>query len=278
MPLRDDSCASHAAPTLSSTSMNDPAYMLKVVLKAVALPPIGLLLVAFTALLLVRRRELGRWIAILCIACVVALSTPLASSALVRWLDASPAFDPQAPSSAQAIVVLGGGTRKDAAEYGGETLGRLSLERVRYAARLARMTRLPILLSGGSASGATVEASLMRDTMIDEYGIVPRWIEATSRNTYENARDSASILKANGVNRVLVVVHSFDVPRARREFARWGIDAIPAPTGVRSSRIDLPGDVLPGIHGMQTTYYACYELLALALADVRAAACRAAAC
>jgi uncharacterized SAM-binding protein YcdF (DUF218 family) len=43
-------------------------------------------------------------------------------------------------SNAQAIVILGGGVRREAPEYGGATLGGITLERVRYGARLARTT------------------------------------------------------------------------------------------------------------------------------------------
>jgi hypothetical protein len=35
-------------------------------------------------------------------------------------------------------------------EYGGDTLGRLTLERVRYGARVAKKTGLPVLVAGGS--------------------------------------------------------------------------------------------------------------------------------
>ena len=52
-------------------------------------------------------------------------------------------------ADAEAIVILGGGTRRNAPEYGGDTLGRLTLERVRYGAQVAKLTALPVLVTGG---------------------------------------------------------------------------------------------------------------------------------
>ena len=110
-------------------------------------------------------------------------------------------------------MILGGGVRR-APEWGGDTMNRLTLERVRFGARVARLTGLPVLVSGGSTYGATPEAALMRDALRDEFGIEVRWVEDASRTTAENAARTASILRANGISRVVLVTHSFDVPRA----------------------------------------------------------------
>ena len=47
-------------------------------------------------------------------------------------------------------MILGGGLRRSAPEYGGDTLGRLTLERLRYGAMLAKRTGLPVMVSGGT--------------------------------------------------------------------------------------------------------------------------------
>jgi len=108
------------------------------------------------------------------------------------------------------------------------------------------------------------EATLMRAALENEFGVKVRWAEDRSRNTRENATFAAALLDREGIKRVVLVLHSFDVPRARAEFSRAGIDAIPAPTGIPSGKIEWPGDYLPGIAGLTTSYYACYELAALA--------------
>jgi uncharacterized SAM-binding protein YcdF (DUF218 family) len=245
-------------------------FLLKTIAKALILPPTGLLLVAITGLVVGRNYpRSGRAIALTAMLLLLALSTPLVSSQLIRLLDDSPALDQARAHEAQAIVILGGGVRRHAPEYGGDTLGRLTLERVRYGARVARQTGLPVLVTGGSVlRDGESEAKLMRDALENEFGVKVRWFEDRSRNTRENASFSAAVLDREGIKRVVLVMHSFDVPRARAEFLRAGIEVIPAPTGIPSGEIEWPGDYLPGIGGLATSYYACYELAALAWRSV----------
>lgn len=240
---------------------------LKIVVKVLVLPPTGPLVVALVGLAVaVRRPRLGRRIAFGGIALLLVLAMPAVAGFLVRYIDATPAFDATRPTNAQAIVILGGGARRQAPEYGGATLSTLSLERVRYGARLARLTRLPVLVSGGPVGkDDPAEALLMRDVLTREFGVPVRWVEVKSRNTHENAVDSAAILKASGITRVLLVVHSFDVPRARAEFEAAGIDAIPAPTGIPPASPAEAGDFLPSPSGLQESYWAIYEILGGAL-------------
>ncbi|HSQ80037.1 MAG TPA: YdcF family protein [Casimicrobiaceae bacterium] len=240
-----------------------PLDWIKALVKVLVLPPIGPLLLALAGLVVaIRRPRLGRWIAFAGIALLLLLAMPAVAGFLVRCLDTTPAFDPTRATNAQAIVILGGGTRRHAPEYGGATLSTLGLQRVRYGARLARLTGLPVLVSGGSVEkGAPVEALLMRDVLTHEYGVSVRWVETRSRNTHENAVDSAAILKAAGITHVILVVHSFDVPRARAEFEAAGIDPIVAPTGIPPAVPTEVGDFLPGASGLQQSYWALYEIL-----------------
>lgn len=245
--------------------MIDPIAV-KALLKAVVLPPGGPLLLAIAGLLLARRHpRAGRSVAAVGVATLFVLSMPIVAALLVRSLDASPPLDLEQAKSAQAVVILGGGTRRGAPEYGGDTLGRLTLERVRYGARVARQTGLPVLVSGGSVSGDEAEAKLMREALANEYGVDVRWAEDRSRTTHENAVESAAILRAAGVRRVVLVAHSFDMPRATAEFASQGIETIAAPTGIVTLRVDSPLDFLPSVAGIEGSYYALYEMLANAV-------------
>jgi uncharacterized SAM-binding protein YcdF (DUF218 family) len=163
---------------------------------------------------------------------------------------------------AQAVVILGGGLRHETLEYGGDTLGSLTLDRVRYGARVARQTGLPVLVTGGSIAGSAAEADVMASALEREFGVAVRWRETDSVNTHENAQRSAAILKPAGVSRVLLVSHGFDVPRARAEFEAAGIQVIPAPTHVPVFAIESLRDFLPSAAALYGSYYACYELLA----------------
>jgi uncharacterized SAM-binding protein YcdF (DUF218 family) len=239
------------------------ATWLKALFRALVLPPTGpLLLVAVGLWMIGRFRRGGQIVAWTGVLLLLALSTPMVAFQLLTLVDASPPLDVERARSAQAIVILGGGIRRDAPEYGGDTLGHLTLERVRYGARVARVVHLPILVTGGSVFGGEPEAKLMRAALEGEFGMSVRWVETRSRNTHENAVRSAEILGAEHINRIVLVAHSFDMPRARAEFAAQGIEAVLAPTGIPGGEIRTPLDVLPSLAALQGSYFALYEILA----------------
>jgi uncharacterized SAM-binding protein YcdF (DUF218 family) len=142
----------------------------------------------------------------------------------------------------------------------------LTLERVRYGARLAKQTGLPVLVTGGSVLGNTVpEALLMKEVLENEYGVPVRWVEDRSRNTRENAELTARLLAADGVRRVVLVLHAFDVPRAVPLYKTADLDVVRAPIGIANGNTDLLDDFVPGIAALVSSYYACYELAGIAL-------------
>lgn len=135
-----------------------------------------------------------------------------------------------------AIVILGAGRYYNAQEYGDDTLSGGALIRLRYGAKLAQITNLPILVSGGKepniGARAKTEAELMADALENEYGVKARWLENLSRNTYENAKYSAEILKNAGVKHAIVVTHGYHIKRSLKAFKHFGINVIAAPTRI----------------------------------------------
>jgi uncharacterized SAM-binding protein YcdF (DUF218 family) len=241
----------------------DAAFALKALVKALVLPPAGPMLVALAGLLLSRRApRTGRTLAWTGAVSLVLLCLPLVAGLLARPFDAPP-VDLAEAKRAQAIVILGGGTRRRAPEYGGDTMARLTAERVRYGARVARQTGLPVLVTGGSLPDVqTSEAAIMREVLESEYGVAVRWAEDRSRNTLENARFSAPLLKADGVSTIVLVAHATDMPRARAEFAAAGLGTIAAPTGLSSPGGLVPMDFVPSAAALQASHDALYEILA----------------
>ncbi|HYT98283.1 MAG TPA: YdcF family protein [Casimicrobiaceae bacterium] len=237
----------------------------KLLLKALVLPPAAPLLIALVGLaLLDRHRRLGRFLATLGVVLLVLVSLPAVAAFLIRFVDDSPPFDASQAKAAQAIVILGGGTKRAAPEYGGDTLNRLTLERVRYGARVARLTGLPVMVVGGRPSPTReTEAKIMQDALQNEFGVTVHWTEEQSTNTHENALMAAAILRPEGVRRIVLVAHTFDMPRATAEFAAAGLATIPAPTGVLPPpEPSVLLDYVPSVEGLQGSYYALYELYA----------------
>ena len=245
--------------------MDDP-FVWRSLFKTLVLPPAAPLIVAVVGLaLLNRHRRAGRMLVTVGVVALFVVSMPAVAIKLIRYIDSTPPLTAQRAESAQAIVILGGGTRRAAPEYGGDTLNRLTLERVRYGARVARMTGLPVMVVGGRAGPwvRDTEANTMRDALQNEFGVAVRWTEEQSRNTHENATMAAAILSAQGIHRVVLVVHTFDVPRVVAEFSAAGIETIPAPTGVPAPTSDWTLlDYVPTADGLQWSYYALYEIYA----------------
>ncbi len=232
--------------------------------KTLLLPPAGPLLLAIAGLLIAQRApRAGRAMAWAGVGSLLILCLPIVAWWLMLRFERAP-FDASQASGASAIVILGGGTRPAAPEYGGDTLGRLTLERVRYGAQVAKQTALPVLVAGGTPLGGMAsEAALMERALRLEYGVPVRWIEDRSRNTRQNARYSSQMLKRDGVTRVVLVAHAMDIPRASAEFAAVGIATIPAATGLPSRGGDVTlMDFVPTVSALQASHWALYELLA----------------
>jgi uncharacterized SAM-binding protein YcdF (DUF218 family) len=249
-------------------------FIAKKALAALVLPPVGPLLLALVGLVLLGRYpRFGRFLAWLGVLVLFVLCLPAVSSRLLHWLDSTPPLDLSQARTAQVIVIFGGGVRRAAPEYEGDTLGRLTLERVRYGAWIARKTQLPILVSGGAVYGGTEEAALMKRALEEEFGVPVKWVENRSRDTHTNARYTAAILLPQGIKRVVFVAHGFDMPRAVAELAAAGLHVTPAPTAVTraSASVDHPVEWLPGMSALHGSYYALYELLADAVRRVNTA-------
>lgn len=227
-------------------------FILKKLVAAAILPPFSLLLLILAGLLLMRRHpRAGRFLAFTGLFALMLLTLPLVGIRLQRLNETSPALPTQpqqaahALAGARAIVVLGGGADSPAAEYGGDTVSRITLQRLRYAARLQRISGLPLLASGGAPFGGRAEAVLMREALTEDFGVPVRWIEDASRDTEQNAEFSARLLRREGIDRIALVTGAMHMPRAVEMFRRQGLTVIPAPTAFAASSPSLINDLLP---------------------------------
>jgi uncharacterized SAM-binding protein YcdF (DUF218 family) len=113
--------------------------VLRLFVSTLVLPPGGPMVLMLLGLLCLRWcPRLGRSLAAIGVAALWLGSLPIVADALVTALEGATPLDLDVAVKADAIVVPGGGVRAQALEYGGDTLGRLTLERVRYGAYLAR--------------------------------------------------------------------------------------------------------------------------------------------
>jgi uncharacterized SAM-binding protein YcdF (DUF218 family) len=242
--------------------MSSFSWLVTNFLAAFLLPPLNLLILgAFGLLLLKRRRAWGKALIGISLATLWLLATPFVGGHLLDAL--KPPVRLPNPADADAIVILGGGTYYDTVEYGGDTVGRLTLERVRYGAWLARKLDKPLLVTGGNPDGGRPEGQLMRETLEREFGVKVRWVEDRSETTRENARYSAEILKKAGIDRIYLVSHAWHLPRALPEFERAGLRVVPAGTGYSLTRGPRPLDFVPNAKGLYDSYLAMHEGIGL---------------
>lgn len=205
-------------------------FLLKKIATGIVLPPLSLILLALAGLWLSRRhRKTGYSIAVLSLLTLIALSIPQVSNTLMRSLEQHAPISPESLSRAQAIVVLSGGSYRNAPEYDQDTVGIVSLERARYGVHLQRQTGLPILVTGGAPFGGRPEAELMAASIREEFGGWVRWVENASRDTAENAMLSARLLQKDGISRIALISNVWHLPRALAHFEQAGLEVLPAP-------------------------------------------------
>ncbi len=250
---------------------------LKPLAAALVLPPAGPLLLAFLGWLLARRhRRSGAALLLAALALLWLLACSGVAVALAGW--ALPRAQPLeasqlAAARPQALVVLGGGLLPQAPEYGQSQPSSATLARLRYGARLAKASGLPLAFAGGigwAASGMDTdpEGEIAR-RVLAEWGLQARWLDSASRDTQENAQQMRRLLQADGVQRIVLVTSASHMPRSRLEFERAGFTVTPAPTGfiLPSERPLLQW--LPSADGLALSREVLREWLALRVAGSR---------
>ena len=164
------------------------------------------------------------------------MSLPIAVEWSARLLESEPALAEarwtDLARRVDAIVVLGGGREQGDPAWADDQPSSMALERLRYAARLAKVSGVPLATSGGLHYGQPPsEAALAAQVLARDFGVAVRWQEGASRTTWENATHSAELLQGAGVRRVLLVTQAWHMPRARWCFEQAGFQVLAAPVG-----------------------------------------------
>ncbi len=249
----------------------------KPAIAALLLPPAPFVLMVLAGGGLMRRHRRAGWTLLLAGALGAWLMcTAAVGSALTQWLlQPPPALSEAAVASLKkapktAIVVLGGGRKSLAPEYGLSDLNPFGIERLRYGLWLSRQTALPVAFSGGIGHGGLpgpAEAEIAARLAASEFGHPLRWTETESRDTNENATRTVPLMRAQGVDHVVLVTHGFHMRRALAAFERASLRAsiplrmTPAPMGLEpASRMALH-DWMPSREGFSKVHIALHEWL-----------------
>jgi uncharacterized SAM-binding protein YcdF (DUF218 family) len=210
----------------------------------------GLLLALLsTALVLWRRPRTAVLVAALALAWIWVASTPALALRLRNGLATVAGLS---TPHADAIVVLGGG-KLPVSDWSRTTTraGRgLTLWRDGFA---------PLLLVSGSDQADDLARGFVLSGVPDDH----LRVESRSMNTHENARNSAAILKADGLSDVLLVTSAIHMRRAAGCFRHEGIVVTPVPADDGHARlVDAPA-WLPRRDALTLTARCLREYLAL---------------
>lgn len=247
---------------------------LKPLLSALALPPAGPLLLVLIGLAWGLRRRAGVLLALLGATGLWLLSCNAVGIWLAQSLLAMPApITAQQLQSVQAIVVLGGGIKGDAPEYGAAQPSGHTLARLRYGARLARQSGKPLAFAGGvgwaaAGTGMAPEGEVARRVLQEDWGLALRWMDGRSRDTAENAREMRRVMQADGIASVALVTDAWHMPRSALAFEQAGFAVVAAPTGFPTARARPLLEWLPSAEGLSLSRQVLREWLALRAAGL----------
>jgi len=234
--------------------------------------PLGLaLLLCITAFALSfagRARALRVSIAVAVILLWLASTQAFAGLLTVTLVERNPPVPIETISPKDVVIVLGGGIAQSG------HLGS-SGDRVMQAELLWRAGKVQtIIVTGGNlpwARASTTDAGFAAE-LLQAYGVPPDSIivESNSRNTHENAINTAAIWRERHFRSGLLVTSATHMPRAIASSRKAGLDVAPWPA-------DLLGgypptsvfDFLPDANALEMTTTAIKEWLGLAVYRLR---------
>ncbi len=198
----------------------------------------ALLLLALAAV--VRRRPRLAWtLAALSAAVLLAFSSGHVATRLERLVERGARSTYRLDVTYDAVVVLGGMVDGPASRASGEVEFDAQVDRVLRAFELLRAGRArSVLLSAGLVEpqpGDVPEADRLAGKLV-QWGIPPAQVvvEASSRNTRENAIESSRIAAARGWRTLLVVTSAAHAPRALGCFRAVGLEPDLLPVDFRA--------------------------------------------
>ena len=175
---------------------------------------------------------------------------------------------------AEAIVILGGGTRPRIAPRPWYEVNEAG-DRILYGSWLYKQGKAPlIIVTGGRAEwlgdGGNPESEDMA-AIAEFLGVPPRAIiqESQSFNTRDNAINTKQILVKRGINKILLVTSALHMPRSMEIFRKVGVESIAVPTDFlsvqneNSKGLAAVLDLLPTVDALRNTTNAIKEYIGL---------------
>ena len=194
-------------------------------------------------------------------------SVPVASDGLRSSLeDRNAVVAEESLPHADAIVVLGGATRYWWLHREDVDPWELGSSRLAAGARAWLSRRAPIVILTGGRGGRDASEAARMKTAIQRLGVPVSALvlEERSRNTEDNAANTARLAHPLGVRRILLVTSALHMPRAKLLFERQGFEVIPVPVPEKGHRHTWRERWLPSPSALWRSGRALKEYVALA--------------
>jgi len=242
--------------------------MLAAVASALSYPLNASLLLAACGVIaiLLRLRRTGTGLFAMAFLWTLLWSVPAASDGLRNSLEGQHAVvQEESLPAADAIVVLGGATRYRWLQRENVDPWELGGSRLAAGARAWLSGRAPIVILTGGRGGRDASEAARMKTAIQRLGVPASVLvlEERSRNTEDNAANTARLAHQLGVRRILLVTSALHMPRAALLFRRQGFDVTPVPVPEGGHRETWRERWLPSPHALWRSGRALKEYVAL---------------
>ncbi|TXK72238.1 YdcF family protein [Paenibacillus sp. N3.4] len=244
-------------------------YFIKIAYTLLFPPGIIFLLLLCIAFLLKQKKEhLGSFLILLTTAILYVCSIPYFSNFLLSSIEQR--YQTPVQVSGDVLVMLTGGAISEPADPltgGNGYLTSTTASRVLTLAELYRVTKLPIILSGGQVFNDSGNESQIALRHLLALGVPESAIQLddTSLNTEENAQHTEAILKKKGWKQPILITSAFHMARSVKQFQKLNVRVIPYPTDfITQQKQDLTlNKFIPSAGSLSNTTIALKEYLGL---------------
>jgi len=224
------------------------------------------------SIILFRKSRLASVLIAIALVILLVSSNEIFAKWLVRSLEWQ--YLPMELPQADAIVVLGGGTRPRIAPRPWYEVNEAG-DRILYGSWLYKQGKAPVMIVTGGRTewlgeGGNPESQDMA-AIAEMMGVPSSAIiqESQSFNTRDNATNTRQILISRNLSKVLLVTSALHMPRSMEIFRKVGIESIAAPTDFLTVRAENNRgwtailDLFPNVEALRNTTNAIKEYIGL---------------
>jgi uncharacterized SAM-binding protein YcdF (DUF218 family) len=231
--------------------------------------PLPLLVLALLGVVTWYHRKWARAALLVVLVCLYALSIPFTADRLMHWLEVPRVSRHALQSHYDVVVVLSGMVNLQLSREGHLEFTDAVDRILAGIAFVKQGIGHVLLISGGSEDlfdQSRSEAPLLRDFAL-QLGLATAQvlIEPNSRNTYENARFSARLLRAHDYQRVLLITSAAHMRRAVAAFHKQGIFPDTYPVDFEANDVITLFSFIPSARSLSRTTDAIHELVGLVM-------------